>query len=132
MTGPRSSFSLRVGYGVLLLALGSLGRGACPAPAPSSPSHRQSARMAHDQLSTKTRLEIFERTWREIHDHYYDPSFNGVNWDAIRMRYRPLVEAAGSDQRFYALMSEMAGELHDAHTRFNSPEQWRNYKKQQG
>jgi carboxyl-terminal processing protease len=88
--------------------------------------------MAHDQLSTKTRLEIFEKTWREIHDHYYDPSFNGVNWDAIRLRYRPLVEAAGSDQRFYAVMSEMAGELHDAHTRFNSPEQWRNYKKQQG
>jgi carboxyl-terminal processing protease len=26
----------------------------------------------------------------------------------------------------------MTGELHDAHTRFNSPEQWRNIKKQQG
>jgi carboxyl-terminal processing protease len=29
-------------------------------------------------------------------------------------------------------MSRMTGELHDAHTRFNSPEQWKNYKRQQG
>ncbi len=30
------------------------------------------------------------------------------------------------------MMSRMTGELHDAHTRFNSPEQWKKYKKQQG
>lgn len=78
------------------------------------------------------RKQIFERVWKEIHDHYYDPSFNGVNWDEIHARYRPLIESATDDQDFYALMSRMTGELHDAHTRFNSPQQWRNYKKQQG
>ena len=30
------------------------------------------------------------------------------------------------------MLSRMTGELHDAHTRFNSPEQWKKYKKQQG
>jgi carboxyl-terminal processing protease len=83
-------------------------------------------------LSPKDRKEIFEKIWRDIHDHYYDPSFNGVNWDEVRERYVPLVAAAGNDQEFYALMSRMTGELHDAHTRFSSPEQWKNYKKQQG
>jgi carboxyl-terminal processing protease len=78
------------------------------------------------------RMEIFEKVWKEIHDHYYDPSFNGVNWDEIHARYRPLIEEPADDQDFYALMSRMTGELHDAHTRFNSPEQWRSYKKQQG
>jgi len=78
------------------------------------------------------RKEIFEKVWKEIHDHYYDPSFNGVNWDEIHARYRPLIEEPADDQDFYALMSRMTGELHDAHTRFNSPEQWRSYKKQQG
>jgi carboxyl-terminal processing protease len=78
------------------------------------------------------RMEIFEKVWKEIHDHYYDPSFNGVNWDEIHARYRLLIEEPADDQDFYALMSRMTGELHDAHTRFNSPEQWRSYKKQQG
>jgi carboxyl-terminal processing protease len=43
-----------------------------------------------------------------------------------------LVDAAKDDREFYSLMSRMTSELHDAHTRFNSPEQWRNIKKQQG
>jgi carboxyl-terminal processing protease len=94
------------------------------APAPdAAPSQR---------LSPKDRKEISEKIWKEIHDHYYDPSFNGVNWDEVRERYVPLVEAVKNDQEFYALMSRMTGELHDAHTRFSSPEQWKNYRRQQG
>ena len=60
------------------------------------------------------------------------PFFNGVDWNEVHTRYKPLVEAAKDDREFYSLMSRMTGELHDAHTRFNSPEQWRNIKKQQG
>ncbi len=75
---------------------------------------------------------MFERVWKEIEDHYYDRSFNGVDWGEVHARYRPLVETAKDNREFYSLMSRMTGELHDAHTRFNSPEQWRNIKKQQG
>ena len=82
-------------------------------------------------LPLKTRREVFEKTWKEIHDHYYDPAFNGVNWNDIHSRYIPRVEATKSDEEFYALMSEMTGELHDAHTRFSSPQQWKNYRKQE-
>jgi carboxyl-terminal processing protease len=85
-----------------------------------------------DRLSSKDRTEVFEKVWREIRDHYYDPHFNGVNWDEVHLRYAPPIEAAQSDAEFYALMSQMTGELHDAHTRFNSPEQWRNFRRQQG
>jgi carboxyl-terminal processing protease len=99
-----------------------------PPPAPSQPADSKKPQ----RLSPKMRMEIFEKVWKEIHDHYYDPSFNGVNWDEIHARYRPLIEEPADDQDFYALMSRMTGELHDAHTRFNSPEQWRSYKKQQG
>ena len=84
------------------------------------------------RLCSKTRNEIFEKVWREIRDHYYDPRFNGVDWNEVHQRYLPLVDAAKNDQDFYALMSQMTSELHDAHTRFNSPEQWKNFRKQQG
>jgi carboxyl-terminal processing protease len=94
--------------------------GAAPAPA------------VKERLTAKDRKEVFEKVWKEIHDHYYDASYNGVNWDEVHRRYAPLVEATKTDQEFYALISQMTSELHDAHTRFSSPEQWKNFRRQQG
>ncbi|HXG64557.1 MAG TPA: S41 family peptidase [Blastocatellia bacterium] len=72
-------------------------------------------------LSRSDRLEIFEEVWEDINEYYYDPNFNGVDWRAVRARYRPLVDAASSDEEFYTLMKRMVGELRDAHTRFHTP-----------
>jgi carboxyl-terminal processing protease len=99
-------------------------------PCSPPPQHPSSAVQQH--LSLRARREVFEKVWRDIRDHYYDSSFNGVNWVDVHTRYRPLIDVAKDDQQFYSLMSQMTGELHDAHTRFNSPEQWKNFKKQQG
>ena len=133
MTGPRMSIRLHVLRCVLFLALAaSAGLPSTFAQSPpSAPSQRTDSPKSR-RLSLKARREIFETVWKDIRDHYYDPSFNGVNWDEIHTRYRPLVEAAGDDQELYSMLSRMTGELHDAHTRFNSPEQWKKYKKQQG
>lgn len=84
------------------------------------------------RLSEKDRRDIFETVWKEIRDRYYDPAFNGVDWNEVRARYAPRVQNASTDNDFYALMGQMTGELHDAHTRFSSPEQWTNFRKQQG
>ena len=87
---------------------------------------------AKQRLTAKDRKDVFEKVWKEIHDHYYDASYNGVDWNEVHRRYAPLVETAKKDQEFYALMNQMTSELHDAHTRFNSPEQWKNFRRQQG
>ena len=84
------------------------------------------------RLTLKDRKEVFEKVWKEIHDHYYDASYNGVDWNEVHQRYEPLVEATTNDLEFYPLMNQMTGELHDAHTRFNSPQQWKNFRRQQG
>lgn len=83
-------------------------------------------------LSPKDRLEVFEKTWKDVDEHYYDPAFGGVNWKEIHEKYLPLVQSVKDDKDFYALMDRLTGELHDAHTRFSSPEQWENRKKHQG
>jgi carboxyl-terminal processing protease len=133
MQGPRpSNVVLKLGAAVVF-ALG-LGH-ATPARTPDVAlgSHSQSsAASASEQLSPKTRREVFERVWKEIADHYYDRAFNGVDWNEVHARYAPLVDLTKDNHEFYALLSRMTGELHDAHTRFNSPEQWKNIKKQQG
>jgi carboxyl-terminal processing protease len=87
---------------------------------------------AKQRLTARDRQEVFEKVWKEIHDHYYDASYNGVDWNEVHRRYAPLVQATKKDQEFYALMSQMTSELHDAHTRFNSPEQWKSFRRQQG
>ena len=99
---------------------------------PQNPPTIEPQRPVANRLSSKDRKEVFEKVWKEIRDHYYDPSFNGVNWEEVHRRYAPLVEATGSDLEFYVLMSQMTNELHDAHTRFSSPEQWKNFRRQQG
>jgi carboxyl-terminal processing protease len=83
-------------------------------------------------LSPKDREQIFERVWKDVDEHYYDPEFGGVKWQEVRQRYLPLVRAAKDDKDFYSIVDRMTAELHDAHTRFSSPEQWENHKKHQG
>jgi carboxyl-terminal processing protease len=95
-----------------------------------SPSASDSA--SENQLSPKDRTEVFETVWKDIRDTYYDPEFHGVNWQEVHDRYQPLVDPLKTDNDFYALLNRMAGELHDAHTRFNSPQAWENRQKFQG
>ncbi len=98
---------------------------------PSAPNAPQRT-SAKQRLSPKDRKEVFEKVWKEIRDHYYDSNLNGVDWNEVHQRYLPLVDAVKSDQDFYVLISQMTSELHDAHTRFSSPEQWKNFRRQQG
>jgi len=83
-------------------------------------------------LSPKDREDVFEKVWKDVDEHYYDPEFGGVNWREVYQRYQPLVAAAKDDKDFYSILDRMTAELHDAHTRFSSPEQWRNHEKHQG
>lgn len=83
-------------------------------------------------LSPAERQHVFEKVWKIVDQHYYDPKFRGVNWQEVHERYLPMIQSAKEDKDFYTLLDRMTSELHDAHTRFNSPEQWANRKKHQG
>ena len=82
------------------------------------------------QISVKERIEIFEEVWGTINEKYYDASFNGVSWAAIKRKYKNQLAKVGSDDKFYELLDQMAGELRDSHTRVYSPAQREERKKQ--
>ena len=84
------------------------------------------------RLSPADRQQVFEKVWKSVDEHYYDPKFGGVNWQEVHQRYLPLIQGVNGDKDFYSLLDRMTAELHDAHTRFSSPEQWANRKKHQG
>ncbi|MDX2221008.1 MAG: S41 family peptidase [Burkholderiales bacterium] len=72
-------------------------------------------------LTPAQRAEAFDFVWQTIDRRYYDPKMNGVNWQAMRERYRPIALAAANDEAFWDELDRMAGELRDSHTRVESP-----------
>jgi carboxyl-terminal processing protease len=82
---------------------------------------RMHAAQLTNTLTPAERAEIFEIVWHTVNETYYDPTFHGVDWQAMRERYRPRMEAAPNDQEFYAQFEVMLAELRDAHTSFSPP-----------
>ena len=63
----------------------------------------------------ETFAEMFEQSWRWLHDHFYDASFHGANWNRVCEKYRPLVKHCVMTEDLYALISLMLGELNASH-----------------
>src|SRR5258708_9649908 len=72
-------------------------------------------------LGKEARERAFDFVWRTINDNYYNAQLNGVDWNAVGTRYRPLALAAADDDAFCDTLDRMTGELRDAHTRVESP-----------
>lgn len=85
-----------------------------------------------DELSSKDRINVFEKVWDLVNERYYDPKLNGVNWASVKVKYQPLIEGAVSDEDFYNTLKQMTGEMNDAHTRFLTPREAVEFKKREG
>lgn len=70
-------------------------------------------------LSAADRVEfnrrVFDRVWELVNERYFDATFHGVDWDAMRGRYRPQAEQAKDDTALYHVLNEMCAELKESH-----------------
>ena len=78
--------------------------------------------LAQGQEAFALRLE---QAWQLIKERYYDPRFNGVDWEAVGNTYRRRLGQIQDWQDLYRLLDEMYAELKDNHSRVLSPEQAR-------
>jgi carboxyl-terminal processing protease len=115
--------SKSLAIGLLILSIACLNGGRPGAAITALP-------LISDQ-SFQDRRDSLERIWKAVADNYYDPDFNGVNWKAVRLRYRAMLDSVKSDEGFYELMERMVGELHDSHTHVLSPTQTAEFKQHQ-
>ena len=60
--------------------------------------------------------EMFDDGWRTMKYRFYDPKMHGMDWDAMRAKYRPLVDYVGDRQELLNILNEMIGELNASHT----------------
>ena len=87
-----------------------------------SPAAGFSSELATQRL----REHAFNQAWHLVNDRFYDASFNGVDWEAVRLRYLPQLERIASDNAFFALLGRMLHELRDSHTRIYNARDYRN------
>lgn len=84
----------------------------------AAPARSQSAGAAvvpRPDDASKVRLETFEKVWNTINEKHYDPTFNGVDWAAVREQYLPKARAARSDEDFHNVLRQMLSELKQSH-----------------
>jgi carboxyl-terminal processing protease len=60
-------------------------------------------------------LQTFDVIWQTVNDTYYDPTFGGVNWAAVKAEYRPKIEAAASSDAAREVEREMLAGLGASH-----------------
>jgi len=59
--------------------------------------------------------QMFGEIWRLQRDHFWTSDMSGIDWPAMRERYRPLVERVSSRTEFSDLIWEFQGELGTSH-----------------
>jgi tricorn protease len=60
--------------------------------------------------------QIYEECWRQMKEFFYAPNMHGVDWDALRLRYKPLAAAVNHRADLTYVIGELIGELSSGHT----------------
>ena len=65
---------------------------------------------------------LFDEVWQTVADKFYDRKFRGVDWPAMREKYRPLAAAANSAAAEKAVIDRLLGEFGASHTALFQPD----------
>ncbi|MGB3467820.1 MAG: PDZ domain-containing protein, partial [Cyclobacteriaceae bacterium] len=60
--------------------------------------------------------QIFTDAWRLQRDFFYDKNMHGLDWEAIRKQYEPLIDDAVTRRDVNYVLGEVIGELNASHT----------------
>nr|WP_240981236.1 S41 family peptidase [Streptomyces sp. N502] len=59
--------------------------------------------------------QMYDETGRIMRDHFWRPDMNGVDWDAVLDRYRPVLDRVATHDDLVDLLWEVQGELGTSH-----------------
>ena len=66
----------------------------------------------------------FADAWRTFRDWFYDPNMHGVDWNAMRTKYEPLVAHINHRTDLDYILGELGGELNSGHVYIQSSQDW--------
>ncbi len=59
--------------------------------------------------------QIYNESWRQMRDFFYDPEMHGLDWNAVHDKYQPLVPYVDNRNDLNYIIGEMIGELSIGH-----------------
>jgi tricorn protease len=69
----------------------------------------------------KEKTVVFDQAWRLLRDHFFDPKFNGVDWNEARGVVAPFIAGARTPDEMRRIASLMIGELNASHLGISAP-----------
>ena len=66
-------------------------------------------------LERQLNIDSFEYLWKTIYENHFDPTFGGVDWKAVRLEFRPQIEAARDKKEARTVMRQMLSRLKLTH-----------------
>lgn len=64
--------------------------------------------------------QIYDESWRQMRDYFYDPNMHGVDWDAMHEKYAPLLPYVNHRDDLTYVIGELIAELNIGHAYVNS------------
>ena len=114
----RNARWLAVGLGLLLSAV-------IAQPQPATP-------LLKNETSPTKNLKVFDAMWESVNRKYFDVRFNGIDWGAVRERYRPLAEKAESREALLLVLRNAIGEMNTSHLSIKLAVSRREFERQVG
>ena len=68
-----------------------------------------------DRAPREEWAQIFDEVWRRFRDFFYVENMHGYDWEALRERYRPLLEHVAHRSDLNYVIGEMVAELNVSH-----------------
>jgi carboxyl-terminal processing protease len=65
--------------------------------------------------------KVFNQVWQTVNQNFYDDKFNGIDWAAMRDKYKPQATQVKNRQEFAKVINQMLAELKTSHTHFYTP-----------
>jgi carboxyl-terminal processing protease len=109
---------------IFLLVAALLVGGCVTGPPRANLTFSTAERVAHNQ-------RVFDRAWQLVNEKFFDAKFRGVDWAAVKTRYRPDAEKAEDDSHLYGVINAMLGELKESHNFALSPQRRWEYESKQ-
>jgi carboxyl-terminal processing protease len=101
---------------IALVTLGLFGTG-CVTVRPVPVAMSREDRITHN-------AKVFTRAWDLVDRKFFDAKFRGIDWAAMKERYRPQAEQATDDDGLYSVINTMLAELKESHVAAVSAPDW--------
>ena len=69
------------------------------------------------------KMVVFEEAWSTLDHRFWNPTFNGANWPALRDEWRPYIAGARTGAELRRNVNLLIGELNSSHSGISKPSQ---------